>query len=161
MPLGKSNQLPKDKSPDDFFGELRRKREAEGDNEEPYIAAKFSPSELPTTFNVGDESFKNLYGYYNKKLTKGSYYTMFTRAYVKSDKGVRLCDITVHRWGRGGREGKKKRYNWKEKWEERKDWGEGLVVILMIHNLIGSISVSGQLPTYPSPNTTLTLTCYQ
>lgn len=108
VPLGKSNQLPKDKSPDDFFGELRRKREAEGDNEEPYIAAKFSPSELPTTFNVGDESFKNLYGYYNKKLNKGSYYTMFTRAYVKSDKGVRMCDITVHRWGRGGREGKKK-----------------------------------------------------
>ena len=25
----------------------------------------------------------------------------------------------------------------------------------------GSISVSGQLPTYPSPNATLTLTCYQ
>ena len=25
----------------------------------------------------------------------------------------------------------------------------------------GSISVSGQLPTYPSPNPTLTLTCYQ
>lgn len=87
VPLGKSNQLPKDKSPDDFFGELRRKREAESNNEEPYIAAKFSPSELPTTFNVGDESFKNLYGYYNKKLTKGSYYTMFTRAYVKSNKG--------------------------------------------------------------------------
>ena len=27
--------------------------------------------------------------------------------------------------------------------------------------LLGSISVSGQLPTYPSPNPTLTLTCYQ
>ena len=26
---------------------------------------------------------------------------------------------------------------------------------------IGSISVSGQLLTYPSPNPTLTLTCYQ
>ena len=26
---------------------------------------------------------------------------------------------------------------------------------------IGSISVSGQLPTYPSPNPTSTLTCYQ
>ena len=25
----------------------------------------------------------------------------------------------------------------------------------------GSISVSGQLPTYPSPSPTLTLTCYQ
>ena len=25
----------------------------------------------------------------------------------------------------------------------------------------GSISVSGQLPTYPSPNPTLTMTCYQ
>ena len=31
-----------------------------------------------------------------------------------------------------------------------------LILILM-----GSISVSGQLPTYPSPNRTLTLTCYQ
>ena len=27
--------------------------------------------------------------------------------------------------------------------------------------IIGSISVSGQLPTYPSPNPTLTLTCCQ
>ena len=27
--------------------------------------------------------------------------------------------------------------------------------------MIGSISVSGQLPTYPSPNPMLTLTCYQ
>ena len=26
---------------------------------------------------------------------------------------------------------------------------------------MGSISVSGQLPTYPSPNPTFTLTCYQ
>ena len=26
---------------------------------------------------------------------------------------------------------------------------------------LGSVSVSGQLPTYPSPNPTLTLTCYQ
>ena len=26
---------------------------------------------------------------------------------------------------------------------------------------LGSISVSGQLPTYPSPNPTLTLACYQ
>ena len=26
---------------------------------------------------------------------------------------------------------------------------------------VGSISVSRQLPTYPSPNPTLTLTCYQ
>ena len=26
---------------------------------------------------------------------------------------------------------------------------------------LGSISVSEQLPTYPSPNPTLTLTCYQ
>ena len=26
---------------------------------------------------------------------------------------------------------------------------------------VGSISVSGKLPTYPSPNPTLTLTCYQ
>ena len=28
-------------------------------------------------------------------------------------------------------------------------------------NISGSISVSGQLPTYSSPNSTLTLTCYQ
>ena len=27
--------------------------------------------------------------------------------------------------------------------------------------MIGSISVSGQLPTYPSPNPTSTLACYQ
>ncbi|XP_022803027.1 tyrosine-protein phosphatase Lar-like [Stylophora pistillata] len=90
VPLGKSNKLPDDKSPDDFFRELRRKREAEENNEEPYIAAKFAPAELPKTFNVGDESFKNLYGYNNKKLNKGSYYTMFTRAYVKNDKGDEL-----------------------------------------------------------------------
>ena len=28
-------------------------------------------------------------------------------------------------------------------------------------NYAGSISISGQLPTYPSPNPTLTLACYQ
>ena len=28
-------------------------------------------------------------------------------------------------------------------------------------SIFGSTSVSGQLPTYPSPNPTLTLTCYQ
>ena len=39
---------------------------------------------------MGDKKFKNLYGYYNKELTKGSYYTMFTRAYVKNDKGVSM-----------------------------------------------------------------------
>ena len=32
---------------------------------------------------------------------------------------------------------------------------------LHTHRKMGSISVSGQLPTYPSPNPTLTLTCYQ
>ena len=30
-----------------------------------------------------------------------------------------------------------------------------------IERNLGSISVSGQLPTYPSPNSTLTLTCCQ
>lgn len=89
VPLRKSNQLPKDKIPDDFFKEVRRRREtSKRDIDEPYIAAKFSPSELPKRFNVGDKNFKNLYGYYNKELSKGSYYTMFTRAYVKNDKGV-------------------------------------------------------------------------
>ena len=89
VPLRKSNQLPKDKIPDDFFKEVRRRRETtKRDIDEPYIAAKFSPSELPKRFNVGDKNFKNLYGYYNKELSKGSYYTMFTRAYVKNDKGV-------------------------------------------------------------------------
>ena len=29
------------------------------------------------------------------------------------------------------------------------------------HKTSGLLSVSGQLPTYPSPNPTLTLTCYQ
>ena len=29
------------------------------------------------------------------------------------------------------------------------------------HKFVRSIPVSGQLPTYPSPNPTLTLTCYQ
>lgn len=94
VPLRNSNQLPKDKIPDDFFKEVRRRRETtKRDIDEPYIAAKFIPSKLPKRFNVGDKNFKNLYGYYNKELTKGSYYTVFTRAYVKNDKGVskRYC----------------------------------------------------------------------
>ena len=33
--------------------------------------------------------------------------------------------------------------------------------LLAALTIIGSISVSGQLPTYPSPNPTLTLTCCQ
>ena len=37
---------------------------------------------------------------------------------------------------------------------------ESLFWVWIIKNT-GSISVSGQLPTYPSPNPTLTLTCYQ
>ena len=36
----------------------------------------------------------------------------------------------------------------------------GVVIVLLVFSC-GSISVSGQLPTYPSPNPTLTLTCYQ
>ena len=40
-----------------------------------------------------------------------------------------------------------------------------LCTILMIppclHSILGTISVSGQLPTYPSPNPTLTLACCQ
>ena len=36
-----------------------------------------------------------------------------------------------------------------------------LLSLLLVDGHIGSISVSGQLPTYPSPNPTLTLTCYQ
>lgn len=94
VPLRNSNQLPKEKIPDDFFKEVRRRRDTSKRGiDEPYIAAKFSPSELPKIFNVGDKKFKNLYGYYNKELSKGSYYTMFTRAYVKNDKGVsaRFC----------------------------------------------------------------------
>lgn len=88
VPLGNSNQLPKDTMPDDFFKEVRRRREVDSGKEEPYIAAKFGKSELPKRFNVGDENFKNRYGYYNKELTKGIYYTMFARAYVKSNQGV-------------------------------------------------------------------------
>ena len=37
---------------------------------------------------------------------------------------------------------------------------QGGVVILLVSSY-RSISVSGQLPTYPSPNPTLTLSCYQ
>ena len=33
--------------------------------------------------------------------------------------------------------------------------------LYVMKSIFGSISVSGQLPTYPSPNPTLTLTCYQ
>lgn len=91
VPLGNSNKLPIDKTPDDFFNEVRRRRrrrELQSGAEAPYIAAKFGPSELPKRFNVGDKNFKNRYGYYNKELTKGSYYTMFVRAYVKNNKGV-------------------------------------------------------------------------
>ena len=33
--------------------------------------------------------------------------------------------------------------------------------LIILHKVIGSISVSGQLPTYPSLNPTLTSTCYQ
>lgn len=89
VPLGKSNQLPKDQVPDDFFKEVRRrKRDPDNVKEEPYIAAKFRSDEMPKTFNVGDKKFKNRYGYNNKELTKGFYYTMFTRAYVKNNKGV-------------------------------------------------------------------------
>ena len=88
VPLGNSNKLPTDKTPDDFFNEVRRRRELQSGAEAPYIAAKFGPSELPKRFNVGDKNFKNRYGYYNKELTKGSYYTMFERAYVKNNKGV-------------------------------------------------------------------------
>ena len=94
VPLGNSNQLPKDTMPDDFFKEVRRRREVDSGKEEPYIAAKFGKSELPKRFNVGDENFKNRYGYYNKELTKGIYYTMFTRAYVKSNQGV-CCDVLL------------------------------------------------------------------
>ena len=43
---------------------------------------------MPKKFNVGDKKFKNRYGYNNKELTKGVYYTMFTRAYVRNNKGV-------------------------------------------------------------------------
>ena len=88
VPLGNSNKLPTDKTPDDFFNEVRRRRELQSGAEAPYIAAKFGPSELPKRFNVGDKNFKNRYGYYNKELTKGAYYTMFERAYVKNNKGV-------------------------------------------------------------------------
>ena len=88
VPLGNSNKLPKDKTPDDFFNEVRRRRDLQTGAEAPYIAAKFGPFELPKRFNVGDKNFENRYGYYNKELTKGSYYTMFVRAYVKNNKGV-------------------------------------------------------------------------
>ena len=37
----------------------------------------------------------------------------------------------------------------------------GKMSLLAALTIIGSISVSGQLPIYPSPNPTLTLTCCQ
>ena len=100
VPLGNSNKLPKDKTPDNVFSEVRRRRELQTGAEATYIAAKFGPSELPKRFNVGDKTFKNRYGYYNKELTSGSYYTMFVRAYVKNNKGVgrlyvRQCGIII------------------------------------------------------------------
>ena len=87
VPLEKSGELPKDKGPDDYFKKVRR-REAEK-VEAPFIAAKFLFSQLPDKFFVGDESFSNSYGYSNKKLTRGHYYTVFLRAYVNNQKGVR------------------------------------------------------------------------
>ncbi|XP_067028665.1 receptor-type tyrosine-protein phosphatase delta-like isoform X2 [Acropora muricata] len=91
VPLGNSNQLPEDQVPDDFFKEVRRrKRNPDNVKEEPYIAAKFRSEEMPKKFNVGDKKFKNRYGYNNKELTKGVYYTMFTRAYVRNNKGDSL-----------------------------------------------------------------------
>lgn len=90
VPLGNSNQLPKDMIPDDFFKEVRRRRDLLSDSNGPYIAAKFGASLLPKRFNVGDKNFNNRFGYYNKELKKGIYYTMFTRAYVKNNKGEAL-----------------------------------------------------------------------
>ena len=87
MPLAKDGKLPQDKNPDDYFPRVRRRRKVEV--EKPYIAAKFEADQLPETFNVGDASYKNQFGYYNKPLVKGVYYTVFTRAYVKTDNGVR------------------------------------------------------------------------
>ena len=44
----------------------------------------------------------------------------------------------------------------------RGEGGKGSAHMLKrVRNEMGSISVSGQLPTYPSPNPTLTLTCRQ
>ena len=97
VPLGNSNQLPEDQVPDDFFKEVRRrKRNPDNAKEEPYIAAKFRSEEMPKKFNVGDKKFKNRYGYNNKELTKGVYYTMFTRAYVRNNKGV--SEKFVYAW---------------------------------------------------------------
>ena len=42
-----------------------------------------------------------------------------------------------------------------------KSWFDLGMMGSLILILMGSISVSGQLPTYPSPNPTLILTCYQ
>ena len=60
--------------------------------------------------------------------------------------------------------------NWKKDTKEDlckitiKDKGQQLYLVFNPLNpleIFGSISVSGQLPTYPSPNPTLTLNCYQ
>ena len=39
--------------------------------------------------------------------------------------------------------------------------GVHIIYFCTLDRILGSISVSGQLPTYPSPNPTLTLTCCQ
>lgn len=88
VPLGGKAVLP-DTVPDDYFKRVKRFKRSAADHK-PYIAAKFTPSQLPKRFKVGDEGYRNRYGYYNKRLQKGIYYTLFVRAYVKNEDGVSL-----------------------------------------------------------------------
>lgn len=89
VPLGKDTTLPKDE-PDSYFKRVKRSRRSDQSQHAPYIAAKFMANQLPDRFHVGEESSSNQFGYINKRLTKGSYYTIFSRAYVEKENKVSL-----------------------------------------------------------------------
>ncbi|XP_048580737.1 tyrosine-protein phosphatase Lar isoform X2 [Nematostella vectensis] len=86
VPLDKDGKYPQGSNPDEYFKKVRRSAREAG-QVKPYIAAKFLADQLPKKFLVGDEGFKNQYGYYNKRLVANSYYTVFSRAYVQTDDG--------------------------------------------------------------------------
>jgi hypothetical protein len=86
VPLGEKRTLPKD-DPDDYFKRVKRRKRSSGSTQ-PYIAAKFLANQLPEKFHVGDQNFDNQFGYNNMRLSKGIYYTLFSRAYVKKQNGV-------------------------------------------------------------------------
>lgn len=143
VPLGNSNQLPQDREPDDYFKEVRRRRrEIKSASEKPYIAAKFRTADLPKKFNVGDRSSNNRFGYNNKELTKGAYYTIFTRAYVETNKGEALFTSSPfstpvkfgNEGGDGGLAGARK--------DPESHEGEGLNLIFIIIPVVAVIVIT-------------------